>query len=502
LFIAAALASTPAVDGTAVGSAVRVEGVPSVDGRLAALLTSAPVRVDHVFLLDTGGAMRARSEVLRESVARYVEAIPDGDGFALSVFHTRAMEVEPATVVDGSNRAAIAARIRAADFPSANASDLGAGLEALAHLVSRKGPDGRLAYVVSPYCHDPALGSEWDAGGRGCRAVRRPERLSTAFKEAERTGPCTVYLIGHGEPLRPPEIAGRAVATQATAPGHPVLVNAAPIDFLAAQTAAVADARGLPVLRDEASRSGISLAVDAEPDGGNAALVLRSDAPHLRFGVSLVNIDGARSGAPASEPVPMTPEARFPVTLKVPEAPFSFIPQSDRVPVPVKVRASLAALDADALAAAGIATPRRPVEAEGSVLVARHWGPSYLQTGAGVVALMASVTAAVAYGRKRQPIELGGTFTYKRHGGPRQLMETAGRSELVVGLSEDGHMRLGAADPVFVVRATRTLRGPVWEAEIRKHGIEVNGRAMRVGTFPVVPGATSFRFGDHRILWE
>ncbi len=482
-------------------SVAPVQGVPDAGGKAGALLASAPVRVDHVVLLDTAGAMRDVAQALLEPLARYVEALPAGDGVAIVAFHTRAMEVLPITIVTDADRATIAARIRVLELPSANSVDLGAGLDALARALRGRGPAARVAYVVSPFCHDPSLNSDWDAGGRGCRAVRGTERLNAAFKAAAST-PFSVYLVGAPNGSRAPEVAGRAVATQTTAPGWPVLIDAPAVEFFRAQTQALPDARAVPVLRAEAASAGLALSIDAQ-DGGSATLRISSDAPHLQFRATFLEITGA--AAPTGE-VALSPAAEVPVALDVPPPPFSVLPRSDRVPVTVRVRAALAPLQAEALAAVGIASSPRPTEAEATVIVPRVWGPSTATAVAGGVGVAALGAAGLVVARRRRPHPLGGAFSYRRHGQTaRQSLDVAERSEVAFVVDRDGTLRVGTGEEdgaMFLLRAHRTHRGPAWEADILKPGIEMNGKRVRPGLCPVVPGATSFRFGDHRVFWE
>ncbi len=485
----AALAADPAVAPPVLPTVAALEGTP----------------VTWTVVLQTAGAMRPVANAAREPVARLVESLPPGDRIEILVVHTRSSPALSVRTVDEAGRAALAAEIRALEFPSAKSTDLGAGLTAIAQSLAAAGADtSRLVLVVGNLCHAPPLESIYADGGFGCRSIRGFEKFDAAFDASGDHATVDVTVFPVGALAEPVHTSGVEEVKAFFEPSAAVEVAAEPFaPWIDSVRQRLATARLRPLARADAARLALVATVERQPtiDTPTGTLSLGSGLRHLGFAATRISLEGARTEL---QTLNLAPDGRVPFTVDIPKPPFSLVPRTDTIDIPITLRVDGTLSPPDALRTMGIAAERTALEAKVTVRAERHYGLSPTQSlgmGASVLVLTAAVVFALR--GRLTPARLGGSFSYRRAGGPRQALaiEHLGEAHLVV--LPDGTLGLGRReDALLVLRAERPLWNTRITAEIRSDNAEINARPVTQGRHTVVPGATSFQFRDYRLSWE
>ena len=474
--------------------------IPLLTSAFAApLATSEPVT--WYFVVETAGGGLAVANAAREPLAQLVEALPAGDRLEIQVIHTRASTLLDRTV-DDAGRAALAADLRALEFPTAKATDMGA---ALSHLMSRlntaSGP--REVLMVGSFCHQPPIGSPWADGGFGCRSILGLDALNTEVDARGGLGNVEAHLFPVNLPPQAHDPRGVAQASTILAPAF-VEVETGPVEaWLAEARAELAMHRARPVARAEAGAFAVSATVVQEPskEAPRARVELTSNLRQLGFAIRELTVEGGRVVTPATE---LAPNATIEVEVDVPAPSFSFLPRTDTVELPLKIRFTGELTPTDALRQADVDPAHAPVEVAVVARASRSYGLSPVRAG-GMLAsvLLLTGAATLALRRRLAPIRFGGTFTYRKAGGARRSLDIGDRSEAAIVVMPDGTLGLGRKeDAVIVLRMERPLwntRASVW---VRASSVELNARPAAPGWHRIVAGATSFQFQDFRLSWE
>jgi hypothetical protein len=480
---------------------------PSLLISLLTFATAAPLTwssaepMTWVFVLETAGPALPIANATRDGLARLVEVLPEGDRVEVQVVHTRTSTLVDRTI-SSADRATLAADLRALELPTAKATDMGA---ALSHLSSRlaASPGPRQIVIVGSFCHQPPIGSPWADGGYGCRSILGFDALNTEFDgrgglEATEVHLFPVDLVG--QPSDP-----RGVS-QAEALFNPGVVSVEPIAFSEWVTSVaphVETLRTRPRARAEVDAFAVTATVlqAATEESPRARVELTANLTHMGFAVSAMTVGGGRLVAPATV---LEPSATIEVDVDVPAPPFSLVPRTDVVEVPLTLHLEGSLTPEAGVTQLGI-DPQRPAQDIAVVVYAtRSYGLSPARGGAILASLLLFGGAGtLALRRQLTPIQLGGAFTYRRSGGARQALDIAGRSEAAIVVLADGSLGLGKKeDAIIVLRMERPLWTARASAWIRIAGVELNARPVSTGWHRIVAGATSFQFQEYRLSWE
>lgn len=460
--------------------------------------------------LQTSGELRAVANASREAIASLVEALPAGDRIEILVIHTRSSPALSVRTIDDASRGALAAEIRSLELPSAKSTDLGAGLTAVAESLSLAGADtSRLVLMVGSFCHAPPLQSVYADGGFGCRSIRGFDKLDARFDQGGDRGTVEVTLFPIDSIGEPVHQVGVEEVRAFFAPGAATNVATEPFaGWVAAARERLWDARLRPLARADAARFQVVATVEQQPslDTPGGTLLLASGLRLLGFAATRITLEGAHTDVQALH---LAPGGSIPFTVDIPAAPFSFVPRTDTVDIPVILR-----VDGDltppalsppgTLLAMGLVPEGTALEARVTLHAQRHYGLSLTRSlGMAASALLLTSAGLLALRRRLRPLRLGGSFSYRRAGGPRQTLPIEHLAEAHLGVLVDGS--LGSArreDALLVLRAERPFWNTHITAEIRSENAEINAKPASQGRHAVVPGATSFQFQDYRLSWE
>lgn len=484
-------------------------GADDAQAQLVGAYATRPVRADWLFVLETGGESKAAADASRKDIAAFVEAVPAGDTVEIIGWHTRASVALPNTRVEDAGRAALVEQIRTLEFASAKDRDLGAALSAAASTLDRPGAgDVQFLFFTSNFCHAPTFASDWDSGGRGCRAVRGLEKLGKGFG-ADRgdDGPLLVAtLFPMATPSDPVHEPGVDAARSVFDGAGDVGVSEKPLGaWLAEHGPQVAFTRVLPLAQADAARLHLTASVvtPPTPTSPRATLSLATGLRDLGLRVDDLAVSGATSTA--TSPLELRPDGVFDVALPVAEPPFSFFPRSETLEFDVVVRGD-GTLQPDAgLRAAGLDPAHPGLEVHVPITLTRSYGVSVplalLVYGGGGMALL---LGGVWLRGRLAPRRLGGAFVYRKGGGPRRVLDIHELDEAPIVVRPEGELGVGRPqDAVLVLRMARPFLRTHAEVEIRPSAeVEINTRRVAAGRHRIVAGATSFQFGDYRLTWE
>lgn len=485
--------------------ALAASPVNAAEPGLADAWGGAAPPAEWVFVLETALAGKGVADAAREPVAKLIEALPEGDRVRVLAMHARTSEALPTRTIAEATRAAVADEVRKLALPSAKSIDLGAALSELLTGLGVADEAVRIVVFVGTFCHSPPLGSPWADGGFGCRAIRNFDRLEASYDTFEARGRVLALLfpVQAGE-LRP-HAGGADELRRLFEPGTAVEAPSTPFAAWAESLAGGAHAgvRVRPLARVEAGTFAPTLEVVRQPtrEDPTAELRVKSGLEHLWFDVSSLSVTGARA---TSEVRRLAPDGTLLLAVDVPKPPFSVLPRTDTVPLPVTVTLSGALGPADALRAAGATPERDAVAVEVTLQAARDYGLSPTRSaGVFVSGGLLLGAAALVVGRKLQPLRLGGTFSYRRAGGPRQTLAIERLSEAPLVVQPDGTLDVGRREDAVVVLL---VGRPLWKArasvEIRVPNAEINTKPAPPGRHTIVAGATSLQFLDYRLSWE
>jgi len=160
------VALVAASSATAQTGACRIPGFPAPE--LCARARLDTVKASFLIIVDTSGSMRPLWGSMREALAEFASAIPDGDDLTVRLFAGGVGTYVPPVPLGHATRSSVMSRLRALPVPSGANTDLGAaaqsGLEAL-----RSAPTDRLFFLffLTDGRHDPPslgkYGTTWDA---------------------------------------------------------------------------------------------------------------------------------------------------------------------------------------------------------------------------------------------------------------------------------------------------------------------------------------------------
>lgn len=481
-------------------------GDPAGEELVAAFAEAAPA-ADHLFLLDTSISMLPTAEAARADLARFVEALPAGDTVEVVAFHTRPSIALPATKVTDDGRAELVAKVHDLELAAAKDQDLGAGVAyATGSLNRTNGAPVQFLYVLSNFCHDPAFQSDWDSGGRGCRAIRGLDRMKATFKEGrgDRLLLTTLFAV------TPPRLQAYAPGIEAVeglfdVAGEATVATVPFGTFLAEVRAQLPVRRLRPLAAAEASRFAFSVAVERAPDALDPTGVLRLSSGLQSLDVRLSGLQVlGHVGAGAPTEIVLAPDARLPIAFELPAAPVSLFPGTETLEFPITVRADGTLLPEEGLRAAGIDPARPGLEAKTVVTISRSYGlPLYVAilTVLGSVAFVGFV--AVFVRARLRPRRLGGSFVYRKGTGPRRELDIGELDEAAIVVRGEGELGVGRRkDAILVLRMRRPFFRTFAEVEIRASDVEINRKKVAPGRHRIVAGTTSFQFGDFRLTWE
>lgn len=481
------------------------DGEAPPDGGLASAWTSPAPAATWIIALESSGSLKANAMAARESVARLVESLPDGDSVEVLVLHTRTSPVLPRRTVDGATRATLAAEIRALEIPSAQSSDLGAALSALAASVDTSPDEGaRFVLMAGNFCHSPPIGSAWADGGYGCRAIRNFDKLQTPYDATAGHDRVSVLLFPVPSAAQPVHEAGIQEVRTFFEPSGAVRVMETPLaDWVEAVRPRLAEERLAPLARLEAATLALTVTVVTQPSARSPRAELRLDTglPHLGFRASSVDVEG---GATSTTSLVFSPTATLQVDVVVPAPPFSLLPRTDTVDIPVRVRVDGRLTPTDTLRAVDIDPERAGVTTEVTLRAERTYG---LSAGRSAIffagALLFGGAVLLGVRRKLRPLRLGGTLSWRKPGGPRKTIEIENLTEAAIVVHADGSLGVGRREDALVILL---VERPLWNtrvtAEIRVPNAEINTRAAAPGRHVVVAGATSLQLLDYRLSWE
>lgn len=480
---------------------------PSEKALVDKVTAGARAPAELVFLVETTGPMLDVAKEARDELAMLVNNVPEGDRVEILAYHTRVSTVVESTVVDAAGRSALVERIRTLDWPSAKDADLGAGLAEVARRLNRADvPREQFVYVLSTFCHNPSLSSEYDSGGRGCRAIRGLPRLVETFQKGREDRHLTLTLLGAAVPDRPAaDAVGLAATQELLGKGTVVDPKATPFDAWAkAYAGRLPLERVLPTLRRQAETLALTVKAIDGPTATNplATIEIASSATLLGVRLSGVTVEGVPSGS-LPEDLELAPSATLRIPVAVPEAPFAVFPRSTEVAIPVSIRADALLLPDVGLAAVGIEPKRPGLVASGTVPYPMRYGLSWVTLIGILLAVAGTSMMGFMYLRRRfKVVRLSGTFTYRRAGGPRQVLDIASLAEVTVGIDENGELAANRGRRVLTLRVVEDGDEVRAEVDVHREGVEINRRPVRPGTHRVVPGATAFQFGEYRLSWE
>lgn len=476
-------------------------------GLVSAVQAHSPPPAEYLFLLDTAGEMLPFAQSARADIASIVEKLPEGDRVEIVVFHTRPTVALPSTAVDAQSRSTLAEKIRTLQLVSANDSDLGGGL---AYAVSRldrvDGTPLQFLFMASTFCHSPSISSDYDSGGRGCRSIRGLDKMASTFTEGRKDRRLVATLFEVATGSTPVNADGLASAQKVL--GSTTVVDTSTTSFskwAADYAARLPLERALPLVQADVAKAALSVKVLRQPTAQkpSAQLEISSGMSFLSMHLTNVVVQGSSGGVLPTE-LDLTPTATLEVPLKPPTTPIAILPGEDTVEYPITLTAVGSIQPPEGITAVGL-TPDLPAV---TAATKASWHRTYGLPGWLVAILVAGMTATgagiVLVARRRlRKVRLGGTFTWRRSGGPRQTLEIGELEEAYVCVNADGDLVLGKrAEAVLALRMRKQGLDSVAEAELYTDGVEINRKAARRGRVRVVPGATSFQFGEYRLSWE
>ncbi|MFN7144401.1 MAG: hypothetical protein ACK4YP_11535, partial [Myxococcota bacterium] len=386
----------------------------------------------------------------------------------------------------------------------AKSTDLGAALTALGASI-QAAPDGpRFVLFAGSFCHSPPLGSVWADGGYGCRAIRSFDKLQQTYDAAAGNALVSATLF----PLTPQgqEVNDRGVEDVRAffEPSGTVVVAEQPFEaWMEALRARVADERLLPLARLEAETLSLSAKVVTAPTKSTpqAELELSSGLANLSFDAKTVTVEGARYGG---GPITLGPTGTLLVDVDIPAPPFSILPASDVVEIPLKIRVDGELSPAAAPRNIGIEPARTGLTADVTLRAERSYG---LSAGRSALIFFSGFLFVGATGlvvrRRVKPLRLGGTFSWRKAGGPRHTLAIEHLAEAAIVVRPDGTLGVGRRDDAVLVL---WVERPLWNAratvEIKVPAAEINTKPVTTGRHDVVAGATSLQFLDYRLSWE
>lgn len=457
--------------------------------------------VDWLFVLDTAGEMLPVAQATRADIAGLVEQLPEGDRVEVMVFHTRPGTALPPTTIKNGDRATLVQQIRDLELNSAADSDLGAGLAGIhAELTAAGASSSTLAFVVSRFCHDPTVSSEYDTGGHGCRTIRGLPTLVGAGEKIRGEHDVLTRLFPAAPKDKSPDPGGLDAARQIFAAD---VVRDQPFSaWLPTFREHLAAERLRPIVAGDVRRAQITSRVDDPGTATSPKAMIELAAPLklLKMELTNVKVDGGTLDATTIE---LGPKATIPVGLPEIRLPFALFPAKDTVNHELTLSADVSLEPADLLRDLGISTTMPRWSAPLRVEVPREYGlPSpfgFLIVGG---LALAGVGGAVWWRLRSLPRELGGTFHWRRGLGPRVELDIAHKPEIGLVVEGDALVAGPVGRAVLVFRVTGPRWRPIAEVEVRQAGVEMNRKAIPPGRHPVTPGAASFQFGEFRLVWE
>lgn len=484
-------------------------GADDAQAQLVGAYAARPVRADWLFVLETGGESKAAADAARTDIAAFVEVVPEGDTVEIIGWHTRASIALPNTRVKDDGRAALVEQIRTLEFASAKDRDLGAALSAAASTLDRAGGgDVQFLFFTSNFCHAPTFASDWDSGGRGCRAVRGLDKIAKGFGEGREDGqPLLVTtLFPMPTPSTPVHEPGVDAARSIFDGAGDVMVSEEPLGaWLAEQRPQVAFTRVVPLARADAARLHLTARVvtPPTPTSPRATLSLATGLRDLGLRVDGLTVEGATTTA--ASPLALRPDGVVDVDLPLGVPAFSLLPRSETLEFDVVLRGDGTLQPDTGLRAAGLDPSHPGLEVRVPITLTRSYGVSLplalLVYGGGGMALL---VGGVWLRGRLAPRRLGGAFVYRRGGGPRRVLDIHELDEAPIVVRPEGELGVGRPqDAVLILRMVRTFLRTHAEVEIRAGAeVEINTRRVTAGRHRIVAGATSFQFGDYRLTWE
>jgi hypothetical protein len=163
------------------------------------------------------------------------------------------------------------------------------------------------------------------------------------------------------------------------------------------------------------------------------------------------------------------------------------------------VSASLRLLPEEAWQAVGLKAEMPEQTWTVQVPVEQAVGDSRLLVGGVGVLLLGGLGAGFGLRRARRA-PLGGHFWWRRGGETRVQLEIERLQEAPIVVMPNGTVNIGGSkDAVFIIMRTGAKTAQV---RVLRDGVEINSKPVAKGVYTVLPGATSFRFGEYRLSWE
>jgi hypothetical protein len=179
---------------------------------------------------------------------------------------------------------------------------------------------------------------------------------------------------------------------------------------------------------------------------------------------------------------------------------FAILPREEKTNQSVTLEGELRLEPAEAWTALGLDPVQKnlswTVDVPGSYTVG-----SWQRTGMVAVVVISGGAAVWGLRRlRRVPPRLGGSFSW-RHGGDTRLpLEIGTLREIHVHVHPDG--TLGTGPKLGSVLSIKKESSKLAYVETHQEGIEINSHRVGIGKHSVIPGATSFQFGEYRLTWE
>ena len=470
-------------------------------------LTAAAV--EHLFLLDTSGGQFAVAQASRDAIAAMVAKLPVGDSVTILVYHIRPSTSLPVTFIDEAGRDALVARIKAIDLTSAKDSDLGAGLAYAANQITRSDAAPVIyVYMVGSFCHSPSVGSDYDSGGRGCRAIRGVDKLKDAVAKGRGdrivaatffpTAALPEYPIDEGGIVAASAVFPSAHRVDTTKTSFPVwaesFVHRMPLERIA------------PLLRADATSAALTVKVVTQPTRENPNAVVEVSAGTRFVSAKLTNLrveGGATADFPAE--IDLAPSHTLTIPFSLDRGGISVLPHTETLDLPFSIAGDLVLQPEPGVTSLGIPATRVNQKAEATASYTHSVGwLGLLCLVMGTLSLAVTGFFAFALLRRRaQRLRLGGSFSYRYDGGPRRALDITDLEEAFVGIGDVGELLAGKGrGAVLALRMIRDRNGAYAEVEILVDGVEMNRKPVRRGRHRVTQGGASFQFGGYRLSWE
>ena len=450
---------------------------------------------DFTFVVDSSQGLLPTAESLRAPIASLIGVLPERDRVAIIAFHTRATSVLPPTEIDAKNRQSLMDQVKAMPLPSAKETDLGWGAAEALELMNRKGAAPiQHVVVISDFCHNPSVQSPYDSGGRGCRSIRGSEGLARRFRE---NSAGKRVIVDYLQVTRTGSTAAQNPTELQSVLGTGTVDKDAP-GFLARAQAELPRFRYRPVAEALLAAARVAVTVEAPGSPTRAARLALS----LPAGTS-GTLEGLRasSGSLSSSTVALAPAGAVELELGRPgRAPFAILPREEKTSASVTLEGELRLEPAEAWTAMGLDPVQKglswTVDVPGSYTVG-----SWQRTGMMAVVVIASGAAIWGLRRQRRlPPRLGGSFSWRRGGDTRLPLEIGAQREIHVHVHPDG--TLGTGPKTGSVLSIKKESPKHAYVETHQEGIEINSHRVGIGKHSVIPGATSFQFGEYRLTWE